>query len=306
MELYKTKLGSYKKVAELCGINVGALSTILAGKYGADETKMLQTIATKLNYKERDWNVVRNISNYISLQNVWQDAKDEAMWFMVSNPAGSGKSETFQDLFNNDTTGSVILIQAEEWSGRQFLTKLIERTQGEAVLLGKYKTIANLMDIVVAYFKGLSFEKPVLLIDEADKLKPSALRTLIPLYNRTEDGLGVILSGTENLEKEIKAGVRLFKKGYDELESRCGRTYIHLNGLSETEVYSVCAANGIADLKQRATIWSDLTKVRKPVTVKTANGEEKDVMIPFVEDMRRLKRLIKRELLIAKTNRTAA
>jgi len=93
VELWKTKLGSYNKVADKCGINVGALSTILAGKYGADETKMLQKIATALNYKETDWQLVKTIGNYSRIAQAFQDAKQESMWFAVANKAGSGKTQ---------------------------------------------------------------------------------------------------------------------------------------------------------------------------------------------------------------------
>jgi DNA transposition AAA+ family ATPase len=299
VELCVAKLGSLTQVANKCQINVGALSTIMAGKYGANETAMLQKIANKLDYKESNWKIVRSISNYKTIQAMYDNAKEESMWFCLSNKAGSGKTETEQDLFNNDTTGTVVFIQAEEWSGRQFLSKLIEKTAGEKVLKGSYKNLSQLMDIVANYFNDMSLERPVLLIDEADKLKPGALRTLIPLFNRTEDRLGLIMSGTENLEKEIRAGVRLKKKGFDELESRFGRSYIHLKGASEKDVFAICEANGITSNETKSQIWSELEKENKPVTVKTATGT-RDIMMPHVEDFRRLKRLIKRELLLKK------
>jgi hypothetical protein len=120
------------------------------------------------------------------------------------------------------------------------------------------------------------------------------MRTLIPLFNRTKDRLGLILSGTENLEKEIKAGVRHSKKGYDELESRFGRTYIHLNGVTEKEVMDICVANGISSNEVIANIWGEMEKVSKPVMVQTSKGMSQR-MVDFVEDFRRLERLIKRE-----------
>lgn len=299
IDLWKAKLGSYSAVARKCGINVGALSTILRGKYGANETAMLQKIAKALDYRESSWQLVRSIANYRTVETVFADAKAESMWFAVSSKAGSGKTGALEDLFNKDITGTVIFIQAEEWSGRQFLLKLIEKTMGEPALTSGYKTIAQLTDLVVNYFNEMSLDKPVLLIDEADKLRPGALRALIPIYNRTEYRLGVILSGTENLEKEIKAGVRLHKKGFDELESRFGRTYIQLKGATEKEVYDICAANGLTDQLAQQHVWGELDKVKKQTTVRTANGS-KDVMIDYVEDFRRLIRLIRRELLINK------
>lgn len=297
VELWKAKLGSYNKVADKCGINVGALSTILAGKYGADETKMLQKIATALNYKETDWQLVKSIGNYSRIAQAFQDAKQESMWFAVANKAGSGKTGTLESLFNDDVTGTVVFIQAEEWSGRQFLTKLITKTIGESALKGKYKTLAELTDLVANYFNDMSFGCPVLLIDEADKLKPAAFRTLIPIYNRTEDRLGLIVSGTENLEKELKAGVRLAKKGYDELESRVGRTYIHLNGATKNEISAICHANGVTNELSQDQIWNEIEKVKKPTLVRTPTGQ-KEILIEYAEDFRRLKRLIKRERLL--------
>lgn len=300
IELHKSKLGSYSAVARKCNINPGALSSIMNGKYGANEAQMLQTIAKALNYQESSWKLVRTISNYRKIEQVYNDAKSDSMWFAVSNKAGSGKTKTMEDLFNRDTTGTVVFIQAEEWSGRQFLSKLITQTQGESALQGKgYLSVAKLTDMVANYFNDMSLERPVLLIDEADKLRPTALRTLIPIYNRTENRLGVILSGTENLEKEIKSGVRLHKKGFDELESRFGRTYIHMRGASEKEVYEICAANGVTDRNAQAQVWGDLPKVDRNVEIKTPTGK-KNAMMPFADDFRLLMRLIKREILMNK------
>ncbi len=296
IELWKNKLGSYAKVAKKCGINVGALSTIMNGKYGADENKMLGKIATALDYKDIDWAIVKTIGNYRKIAQAVEDAQNEKMWFAVSNKAGSGKTGTLEDIYNQDTTGSVVFIQAEEWSARQFLTQLISKTIGISTLKGKYKTNGELLEIACNFFNEQAFNDPVLLIDEADKFKPAALRLLIPLFNKTEDRLGVVISGTENLQKEIKRGVRLAKKGYDEIESRIGRAYIELKGATEKEVYQICEVNGITDELTQMKVWSEVEKVNKPTMVKTPRGE-KEVLIEYAEDFRRIKRLIKRELL---------
>ena len=299
MELWKSKLGSYSAVARKCSINVGALSTIMAGKYGADESKMLQKIANSLSYRESDWKLVRQTGNYLAIENLYHDAKEESMWFAISNKAGSGKTAVLEDLYNRDMSGTVVFIQAEEWSGRQFLIRLVEKTLGEGVMKGGYKNMSELLDMIVNYFNDMSLDRPVLLIDEADKLSPRALRTLIPLYNRTEDRMGVILSGTENFEKQMKTGVRLMKKGYDEIESRIGRGYIHLPGVTEREVKQICQANGLMDEEYQQMVWGEVPKERGQATVRTVNGT-KDVMMDFVEDLRRLKRVIKQKMMMQK------
>lgn len=299
IELWKTKLGSYSKVAQKCGINVGALSTIMAGKYGADESKMLGKIAVALDYKDIDWAIVRTIGNYRRIAQAVEDAKNEKMWFAVSNKAGSGKTGTLEDIYNQDTTGSIVFIQAQEWSARQFLMQLVTKTIGVTALKGKYKTNSELLQIIADYFNEQAFNSPVLMIDETDKLRPAALRLLIPLFNKTEDRLGVVISGTENLQKEIRRGVRLAKKGYDEIESRIGRSYIELKGATEREVYQICEANGITDELTQGLIWGEVEKVKKPTRIRTKTGT-KETMIDYAEDFRRIKRLIKRELLLQK------
>ncbi|MBP7174037.1 MAG: hypothetical protein KBA33_08245, partial [Cloacibacterium sp.] len=57
-----------------------------------------------------------------------------------------------------------------------------------------------------------------------------------------------------------------------------------------------CEANGVTEEETKLRIWSELEIVIKPTKVKTKTGE-KQVNIEFAEDLRRLKRLIKRELL---------
>ena len=303
IKLHIKKSGSLNKVAQKCGVNISALSTILAGKYGANEVRMLNRIATALNYKESDWNLVRSIGNYTRIATTCEDAKLESLWFVISNPAGSGKTGALEDIYNSDLSGSITHIQCQEWTGRQFLIELIKKIDGDQFLKGGYKPIAELVQVVCDHFNGMQSDKPLLLIDEADKLKPAALRSLIPIFNKTEDRLGCVLSGTENLEKEIKAGVRTAKKGYHELESRIGRTNVHLNGATAKEVYEICHANGVESEDLKARVWAEVEKVKKPAIVRTASGT-KEVMVEFATDFRRLKRIIKREKM--KTERSAA
>ena len=125
--------------------------------------------------------VVPSISNYSRIANIFDDAKAESMWFAISNKAGSGKTGTLEDLYNKDTSGSVFFIQAEEWSGRQFLMQIVRKTLGEAATKGKYKTNSEIIQMIADYFNEMQFDNPVLIIDEADKLRPATLRMLIPL-----------------------------------------------------------------------------------------------------------------------------
>lgn len=291
-----TRLGSQEKVSQKCGISKTALSLWMSGKYGAETTNLENKIAVALNYRESDWVVVESVKNYRTIRFVFGQCRAMHLWMAISSNAGSGKTQCLEHLYNNDLSGSVIFLQAEEWAAHQFLIRLYEKLSTTPLKNG-YMTNSEIQDKVISLFNQM--ENPILIIDEADKLKPSALRRLIPIYNRTEERLGCILSGTENLEKEIKAGVRKHTKGYDEIDSRLGRSYISLDGLTEKDVYAICEANGLTDEDAKVTVWSESDKTEKVVKVKTPQGI-KDKAVLHCEDLRRLKRLIIREKLMTK------
>jgi DNA transposition AAA+ family ATPase len=284
-----SRLGSQSRVAEKCGISPTALSQWLSGKYGAETESLTKTIVRGLGYRESDWRIATSITNFKKIEFVFSSCRQHGLWMAVSNKAGSGKTQTLNYLFDSDVSGNVIYLQAEEWSARQFVVALAEKTCG--VPKRGYTDISALIRMISDYVNTLS--RPVLIIDEADKLKPSAFRRLIPLYNQTEHHLGCLLAGTDNLKKEIQRGVRCSLKGYDEMDSRLGRSYIELPGATEKEVSEICRLNGLNE-EQSAVVWNEVEKVKKTAKVKTSKGiTEKPVF--FCEDLRRLMRLVRRE-----------
>ena len=288
-----TRLGSQSKVAEKIGVSVASLSLWLNGKYGADTAKMDARIAAALSYQEDGWQVVTTITNYRKIEFVVRSCKQESIWMAISNKAGSGKTETLEHIFNRDLSGSIIFIQAEEWNARQFLLELAERTCG--VPKRSYTDIPTLVKLITEYLNRLAQDKPLLIIDEADKLRPAALRKLIPIYNRTEHRLGCVLAGTENLHKEIARGVRNNLKGYDEIDSRLGRQFIDLPGATEQEVRDICLANRL-DEDAASRVWNEVDKIKKIVKTRNrTNGETREKSVFLCEDLRRLMRLIKKE-----------
>ena len=105
----------------------------------------------------------------------------------------------------------------------------------------------------------------------------------------------VVLAGTENLHKEIARGVRNNLKGYDEIDSRLGRTFIDLPGATEQEVRDICLANRL-DNEAAGRVWNEVEKVKKITKVKSRNdGAVREKSVFICEDLRRLMRLIKKE-----------
>ncbi|MCU0441452.1 MAG: hypothetical protein MUE96_03565 [Bacteroidia bacterium] len=146
----QTRFHTVFQIADRCGITVPQLVDVTRG---AATPELELKVAKALNYRDVNWNVVRTTTNYKIVQTVFEDAKSEGMWFCISNPAGSGKTEALEDLYSNDTTGSVKMLTAEEWQDGDPLV-VINGAAGYAVIdatkrLVKYVAVEEREDFVI-------------------------------------------------------------------------------------------------------------------------------------------------------------
>ena len=292
IEEEKVRIGSYRAVAKKCGISETTISLLRKGTYGADTDEVLTKIGVALAYDFdcSSWKIA-DITNFRIITEVLQDAKDESMFMGIAHPAGSGKTATSDVFLNRNRRNATFKVNCKEWAGRQFLME-VGREIGAEMPQG-YNNINTMIACISETFKRISAQKPLLIIDQANSLKPSALRTLIHIFNECEDILGVVILGTENLEYEIKRGVRLNRTGYDEFDSRFGRKYIHLVGATLADTRKICEVNGITDTDTQKRIFDDCNPIR--ITL-----EETEKTITVVPDFRRIKRLVKAERLKAR------
>lgn len=289
IETEKNRLGSYAKVATKCDVSTATISQMVNQNWDLIKTELWMKVGTTLGYNNNEWQIAETLG-YKKVSNICNDAKNEALFMVVSDNAGIGKSASLENYYKMNAENNVFYMECREWAKREFLTELC-KTLG--IDPGKYYIHIDKLGAKVAeFFSQRSNKKPLLIVDEADKLKDSALRWFIHLYNENEDKMGCIISGTDHLEKRIRDGVRLKRLGFDELESRFGRTYIHLLGATKTDTQLICSANGITDKSLQNSIYSECNPNKK--IVKTKDGNQS---IEVIEDLRRLKRVIKREKL---------
>lgn len=177
-------------------------------------------------------------------------------------------------------------MECGEYGRREFLSNLCQCLGIEAVR--KYSTSDDsIIQAIADFFNQRAAIRPLLILDEADKLKPTAIRVLIPLYNKCEDRLGLLVCGCDNLETEFQRGVRYNKKGYDEMSSRFGRKFIHLPGCTEGDISRLCQANGISSTKQQKAVFEE----SEPINTFVGNQA-----IKVIHDLRRVRRIIERKL----------
>ncbi|RWW91837.1 ATP-binding protein [Flavobacterium cerinum] len=277
-------LGSANKVSVKCEISNATISNMVNENWDLIKIEMWLKVAGKLGVQFSGWQIAET-TNFKMMNHVLTDAKNASLFIPVSEKAGAGKTAAIE-VFTQANSDSVYRIRANEWAKREFLTALA-LSLGIEIPKGVI-SVYQLGNKIIEFFKERAFQKPLLIIDEADKLKAPALRWLIAFFNELEDIVGVVISGTENLEKEIVKGVKMQAKGYDEIASRFGRNFVHLIGSTMKDVELICQANGIDNKDTITKIFNECNPV--PMIVNKQSFK-------VVKDMRRVKRVIKRELL---------
>lgn len=292
IELIEAKIvqmGSQHAVAVFCEVSDATIDQLRKNTYGAASDAMWYKIAAKLDWDPAIWNIANDTSNMKAALQVCKDAKDKSMFIGLIHKAGGGKS-TGTRAFLNIVSKNVFYIQCGEWNKKEFLLKLC-RVLGVDPSPG-YPT-ELLLEKIIFFFKQRS-NKPLLIIDQANSLKPSVLSFLIYLYNECEDKLGVVMSGTTQLKKMIEDGVKRNYKGYDELYSRFGRVFVELPGATLSDIRKICSVNGITNTDKQTKIFNDSFPVLRTFT--GDKGEKRDVRV--VEDIRVIKRAVLREQLL--------
>lgn len=286
------RLGTQQKVSVRCNVSAATINLILNNNWEGVRENMWRTVAAALDWRPKGWQVVETANTRL-LHQVFSDAKEKSLWIAVSAPAGSSKTcsaKTFAALNREN----VFYVECDEWSKGFFLKKFAQTLGISHMGCGTYY---YLLEEIIAFFQKKTNERPLIILDQIDKLSDQAMRTLIPLFNGLEDKVGCVIMGVGHIKKRIRRNVENQNCGWDEIESRFGRTYLATPGATLTDVKSICAGNGLEDPATIKLIWEEIWAEEKAKN--TIAGRD----VKVIKDMRRLKRCIQRELLIMSETR---
>lgn len=245
----------------LKGVSSATLSQVLNEHWELIKDTMWRNIASQIGYSANTWESVET-RDFRILSHILKDAQSNSLVFGITGEAGSGKSFALKQY--DATHKRAYLLQCNEyWNRKYFLAELLTSMGRDYSGL----TVSEMMGEVVRVLK--TNDKPLIIMDEADKLSDQVLYFFITLYNQLEDHCGIVLIATDHLEKRVKKGLRLNKKGYKEIYSRIGRKFIELKGVSSTDITQICLANGLSERKQIKTVIEesegDLRRVKRKI-----------------------------------------
>lgn len=262
LKAYCTQKGSQNRAANsLTSVSSATISKILAGDWDTISDKMWRLIGSKVGFETSGW-VIAETRAYKRMTFLLSNAKADSLVMAVTGEAGSGKTEAIKNFVASEKN-VYHLCCSEYWNRRTFMSKLLQCMGVDY----SGSTVSDMMDDIIESLKKK--EKPLVVLDEADKLTDQVFYFFISLYNQLEDSCGIILCATSYLEKRIKKGLRSNRKGYEEIYSRMGRKFVGLQVVNGEDIAAVCVANGVEDAKTIRKIIEDsdcdLRRVKRAV-----------------------------------------
>jgi Cdc6-like AAA superfamily ATPase len=265
---YCDKMGSQNKAARsLNSTSTATVSKMLSGDWETISDDMWRAVGAQLGHDSSAWQIVKT-NGYKRMAFLMQQAKEESLVIAITGLAGCGKTEAIKS-YTKTTRGVYHLMCSEYWNRPTFINKLL-RALGKDV----GGSVSEQMDTIVETLN--SADAPLIILDEADKLRDQVLYFFISLYNQLEGHCGIILVATEYLKHRIERGVRLKKKGYEEIYSRIGRKFVQLQVVNGEDIAAVCKANGVSDPATIQEIIAgaecDLRRVKRAVWAAKKKG----------------------------------
>lgn len=206
-----------------------------------------------------DWNTAPT-GDFKRITGICRHAQENSISKALSHAPGSGKTWGLRAYANNNP--SVYYIECEEyWNKKVFLQKLCS-------VMGINNSMLNVPEMVEEVIEFLnSKDKPLVIIDEADKLKDPVINFYKTFYNKTI--CGFVLCGAPYFKNRIEKGCRLAKQTYQEIFSRVGGEFLKLKGVSDQDINMICEANGIFDAMHKDQVRnyanSDLRRAKNAI-----------------------------------------
>ncbi|MEO8589430.1 MAG: ATP-binding protein [Flavobacteriales bacterium] len=244
-------------------VSSATVSNILAGKWSTIADKMWLKVAAALKYQGLEWQTAHT-ADFVLMQEFCRMAQAQSASAAVSYDAGGGKTHALQHYAAKHK--NVFVIQcAEYWTKKLFLSSLYRS-------LGKDpsgRTCPELAEGIIAELRQLN--KPLMVIDEIDKLRDPLVMYYIELYNKLDGICGFLLVGAPHLRIAWERNAQRDKRGFKEIYSRVGRRFLRLNGVKQKDVALICEANGVGDAAQVQAVWNaiednkDLRRVKREI-----------------------------------------
>lgn len=240
LDLYITQKGSQNKVAvEMKTVSAATLSQMRGHNWENISDEMWRKVSAFLGIGTNEWKLAETGNSQL-LMSLFSESQNFALVLAITGNAGSGKT-AIAKKYEEENKNVFRLSCNEYWDKKWFLRELLSKMGKETDGM----TLPEMMHKAVTTLKAT--QNPKIILDEADKLTDTVLLFFITLYNELEGHCGITIMATQYLEKRIRRGIAMQKKGYREIYSRVGLRFIELDQTTFSDIKAVCVANGLTD-----------------------------------------------------------
>ncbi len=226
----------------LQGISSSTISQVKNNNWELLSDHLWHTIARQVGFYSGDYNYSgqpADTSAYLLLRILFGDAQHYAMTYGIAIGTGLGKTFTASQ-YSRENENTFYIAGHDQYNRKSFMIALMQATGLEAK-----GSVPQMMEQFTNHV--ISLDEPLLLLDDAHKLKDRVLHMVVLLANSLAGKAGIIVMGSGDLRMRVIDGVRLKKVGFDEIYKSIGRRFITLSSLGPRDVDLVCHANGIYD-----------------------------------------------------------
>lgn len=250
-------------------ISAATVFNLLKKNYETLSGEMWRKLASACGWSPSNWKIVatRNIKQITELLEL---AKSESEVFGYVSPKGSGKNSAIEAFAKKNR--NVFIINCEDhWNKKELLIRILRS-------MGKETNGLSLVDLVDEIESAATeCERPVIILNEFDKVKDEMICFYISLYNRLEGKCAMLSISTPYMKHRVALGIKWRKKGFEEFYSRIGGKFVEGPAPDGEEIAAICRINGVTDQGDIDDIISDcsadLRRVKRLVLAKKRKGK---------------------------------
>lgn len=260
LKIYVNTFTSQKKAAEtLQNVSEATLIALMSHQeFGWDKISdaMWRNVANQVGGIV-DFNRLVETQNFLTLTLYFDTAKDAGASFAIVGESGWGKTYAAKWYAAVNRKNNVLYLECAEYlTKNMFLSRLLSQCGKNSAGMPN----GELMEALMREIRKM--EKPIIILDEVDKLQDSVLKFFITLYNELNKICGFVWLSTYAIEKRVITGINLNKVGYRELFSRIGAQFITLNMPNRDEVTEICQVNGITEPERIAQVVNEVKDLK--------------------------------------------
>jgi DNA transposition AAA+ family ATPase len=244
----EAKQMSRADLARTLNVSETAISQIFNDKYQGDSDKLWRAIARLIGFNMGGNWVVRKTQNLRAIQEMCTDAQHASKFLALSAETDKGKT-TGLEYYKRKGINVYYVLCDVNMQRKEFINAVL-RSMGqntEGSISERMNRIVACLLASTSKFNGI---KPLLILDDVGKLSDHCLRQIQVIYDRTESNMerhvGLVIAGTDYMEKYINKMADKDKMGFRELRRRI-EYWQPLTGVSLDFIAAIATDFGITD-----------------------------------------------------------